>query len=238
MNKLFTLLLVLGGFSILNAQSITVSPADSIYITMADSSQFSTINGLIFLHNNRADSVIVRWHLASDTVPTGWTILFCDNQNCYQLPTTPKTSLPVAPGDSIDMHAEFSPACIAGIGTMRIGATVERSSNDSIIQSFILTYQANISNACTSGINTINSESAIHVFPNPASGQLSISGLTYGHNLIIQVIDLQGRLISSENALADNLVSINVSSLPAGMYLLKTTDLQSNVTSINRFSKF
>jgi hypothetical protein len=241
MNKLFTLFLLFCGLGIASAQSLTIDPSDSVYITANDSSQFSTINGLIFLHNNLSnptDSIIVRWHLLSDTVPTGWTILFCDNQNCYQLPTSPKTSLPIAPGDSIDMHAEFSPACIGGIGTMRISATVEQSSNDSILQSFVFTYQANIANDCGTGINNITNNPAIHVFPNPATDQLSISGLTYGHNLTVQLIDLQGRVISSQNMVADNLVSLNVSSLTTGLYLVKISDQQNNQTTVNRFSKF
>ena len=238
MNKVFTLFLVLYGLTMTSAQSLTVSPSDSLYITTADSSQFSTINGLIFLHNNEPDSIIVRWHLASDTIPTGWSILFCDNNQCYQLPTSPKVSLPIAPGDSIDLHAEFSPACVAGIGTMRIATTIERSSDDSILETHIFTYQANISNACASGINNLNAEPAITVFPNPASQQISISGLTYGHNLDVQIIDLQGRIISAQNILADNLISISVSTLTTGMYLVKITDLQINQATAKRFSKF
>ena len=238
MNKVFTLIMFFCGLTMANAQSLTVTPSDSLYITADDSSQFSTINGLIFLHNNEPDSIIVRWHLASDTIPTGWSILFCDNNQCYQLPTTPKTSLPIAPGDSIDLHAEFSPACIAGFGTMRIGTTIERSSDDSILETHIFTYQASISNACPTGINNLNTEADIHVYPNPANQQISISGLIYGHNLDIQIMDLQGRLINSQNILADNLVSINVSTLTTGMYLVKITDLQSNQATIKRFSKF
>ena len=237
MNKIFTLFLFFCGLNMVNAQSLTVTPADSIYITANDSDQFTTINGLIFLHNTRPDSIIVRWHLASDTIPTGWTILFCDNNNCYQLPTAPKTSSPIAPGDSIDMHAEFSPACIGGVGTMKIGATAERASDDSILASFIFTYKASIANDCPSGINTID-DNAISIFPNPTNNQLSINGLTYGHAVGIQIIDLQGRIISSESSIAANQLSINVSSLTTGLYLIKVTDLQSNQTSVKRFSKF
>ncbi len=236
MNKIFTLILFFCGLNLVNAQSLTITPSDSIYITAVDSDQFTTINGLIFLHNNQPDSIIVRWHLASDTVPTGWSILFCDNNNCYQLPTAPKVSSPIAPGDSIDLHAEFSPACIAGNGTMRIGTTIERASDDSVLESHIFTYQATVTNACPAGINNINSD-LISLFPNPTSNELSITGLAYGHSVVIEVLDLQGRLISSQSIIAGNQLSLSVSWLTTGLYLLKITDAQSNQTSVKRFSK-
>ena len=237
MNKLFTILLFFCGLTFVNAQSLTITPSDSIYITTVDSDQFATINGLIFLHNNQPDSIIVRWHLASDTIPTGWSILFCDNNQCYQLPTSPKTSLPIAPGDSIDLHAEFAPACVAGVGTMRIATTIERSSDDSVLETHTFTYQANISNACPAGINNINND-AISLFPNPTSNQLSITGFAYGHTVSVEVLDLQGRLISTQSIIAGNQLSLSVSSLTTGLYLLKITDAQSNQTSVKRFSKF
>ena len=236
MNKIFTLILFFCGFYAVNAQGLTITPADSVYITYVDSDQFATVNGLIFLHNNRPDSIIVRWHLASDTVPNGWSILFCDNNQCYQLPTAPKTSLPIAPGDSIDLHAEFAPACIAGVGTMRIGTTIERSSDDSILETHVFVYKASITNACPTGINNVSNE-AISIFPNPANNQVSISGLVYGHNVGMQIIDLQGRVISSENTIVNNEVILSVSSLTTGLYLVKIIDFQNSQTSVKRFSK-
>jgi hypothetical protein len=238
MKKILTICLVFCACSILRAQSVSITPADSIFVSIADSSEYGTINAVIFLHNNLTDSMTVKWRLQSDTVPTGWTILFCDNQNCYNLPTAPKTSFAFGPGDSISMHAEFSPACIAGSGTMRISADVVAGPNDTTVTNLVLTYQTSITNACATGINHIPANQDIAVYPNPASNQVSVSGLTYGHNISVQLIDLQGRVINSENKTAAETVSVNVSSLPSGLYLLKLIDLQTNQATVKKLTKF
>ena len=236
MKKILTLLFLFIGFASVKSQGLTITPLDSIYITAIDSSEFSTINGLIFLHNNLTDSITVKWRLSSDTIPTGWAILFCDNQNCYNLPTPPKTSLPVAPGDSIDMHAEFSPACVGGVGTMRIAAAIQV--RDTTIATYTFTYTANITSACVTAVANVSAKAQVSVFPNPASTQVSISGLSVNHQVAIQVIDLAGRIISIENKVAGELTNVNIASLPAGLYILKTTDAQNNEISIGKFSKF
>ena len=135
------------------------------------------------------------------------------------------------------MHAEFSPACVAGIGTMRIAATAEKSSNDSIIQTFIFTYQANISNACGVGINNVNPESAITLFPNPVNSEISLNGLIPGHNIALEVLDLQGRVLSALNRSAGEIVTVPVSALSAGFYLVRVTDVLTNQTTVKRFTK-
>ena len=119
---------------------------------------------------------------------------------------------------------------------MRIGTTIERSSDDSVLESQIFTYQATITNACPAGINNVNND-LISLFPNPTGNELSITGLTYGHNVVIEVLDVQGRLISTQNTIASNQLSLRVSWLTTGLYLLKITDAQSNQTSVKRFSK-
>lgn len=236
MKKIFTLFLLFCAFAGVKAQSLSVTPADSIYINIIDSSEFATINGLIFLHNNLADSITVKWRLLSDTIPNGWSILFCDNQNCYSLPTAPKTSLPVAPGDSIDMHAEFGPACIGGSGTMRIAAIAQV--RDTTVATYTFVYKADIAAACVTAINNVNANATIKIFPNPATDLVSISGFTNNHNIAIQVTNIEGQVIRSENKVASELLSIGVSALPAGLYLVKITDLQTNETSVGKFSKF
>ena len=236
MKKMFTLFLLFCAFVSVKSQGLTVTPADSIYISAVDSSQYSTINGLIFLHNNLTDSITIKWRLQSDTVPNGWTILFCDNRNCYNLPTPPKTSIPVAPGDSIDMHAEFSPACVSGVGTMRIAAVVQV--RDTTVATYTFTYTAGITSACVTAVSNLKGQLPVSIFPNPASNQVSISGLNMNHMIEIQVIDIMGRVISVENKLASDITNVNIATLPAGVYILKAIDTQSNETSVGKFSKF
>ena len=234
MKRLSALFLFLLFLAFANAQSFTISPSDSVSTTEVDSSLYSTINGQIFLYNHSSDTVTVKWRLLSDTVPMGWSIMFCDNKNCYNLPTQ-QTSLPLVPGDSIDMHAQFSPACISGSGSFSIGALVQKGSTT--LASYTFKYSANVTSACVSAINNINNNPAISVFPNPANEQISIGGLIYGKHVTIQVIDLKGRVIITENKVADNLINCGISELPSGLYLVKIIDKEANQTTIHKFSK-
>ena len=233
MNKTATLFFLLAAFTTARAQRLTISPADSVTVTAVDSSALATVDAYIFLHNTHSDSIVIKWGVSSSQGPAQWGLAFCDNRNCYNLPTPQRLSLPVAPGDSIDMHAQFGAACVSGSGFIVISASIQGDTNAPVI----LTYKANITATCATGINNLSNEDAIEVFPNPATDQISISGLAINHNVSVQVIDIQGRLLSTEDKIAGNNLSLNVSALPAGLYFIKKTDRQTNQVSTKRFSK-
>ena len=109
---------------------------------------------------------------------------------------------------------------------------------DTTIATYTFTYTANITSACVTAVANVSAKAQVSVFPNPASTQVSISGLSVNHQVAIQVIDLAGRIISIENKVAGELTNVNIASLPAGLYILKTTDAQNNEISIGKFSKF
>ena len=71
------------------------------------------------------------------------------------------------------------------------------------------------------GIKTLQSESSVFVFPNPVQTNLTVAGVA--KDVKINLLNLNGTLLQSIPA-QDNSTNINVSSLPAGLYLLQIGD--------------
>ena len=68
----------------------------------------------------------------------------------------------------------------------------------------------------TTGINDSHSANSVWLYPNPAKDQLRVKGLTGDYN----IYDINGRVFIKGNSLSKDF-SIDVSGLPAGIYLLK-----------------
>lgn len=74
----------------------------------------------------------------------------------------------------------------------------------------------------------------IAVYPNPTSGQLTVSSNEAIRN--ITIYDLSGRLVESVNVNADTQVNLNVARLNSGIYFIKT-QLENQQTRTSKFIK-
>ena len=59
----------------------------------------------------------------------------------------------------------------------------------------------------------------LNALPNPASNNISITGLPSGVEATVEVKDLNGRTIIAENTAASDKINLNVQSLAPGMYM-------------------
>ena len=82
---------------------------------------------------------------------------------------------------------------------------------------------------------------AVSIYPNPSAGQVSIAfSSTEARKVEMQVLDMSGKLVSKhEEALAQGAqtVSIDLTSLAAGQYMLKITDTKNNTRSTYNIQK-
>ncbi len=79
----------------------------------------------------------------------------------------------------------------------------------------------------TTGIEQISKE-RIEIYPNPATDQFTIKGVTMGH---LSIMDLEGRVLKSQTIKHDTNVQIN--DLPKGVYLIKIdSDEKTTVTKL------
>jgi hypothetical protein len=217
----------------ISAQGLPITPADSVYTSINVTDAFALASGYIYLHNNRADSIKVTWRMITDSGTTsGWSVQLCDNSNCYNLPGPPRTSLLVAPGDSLDMHSQLAPNCITGSGYLKISAQVVGDTGAAMI----LTYKVDATSTCSSGINSISGDN-IHVYPNPANDMITLSGFEAGQLHNVQIADLQGNAIQAFEANSHESVNLNINSLPAGLYFVKITDAEGKLTAVKKITK-
>lgn len=70
----------------------------------------------------------------------------------------------------------------------------------------------------------------VKVYPNPTAGSISIEREQAG-DLHMNLLDMQGRLIMQEHA-STSLTSLDMSSLPTGIYVLRLSDGKQGVRSI------
>ena len=70
-----------------------------------------------------------------------------------------------------------------------------------------------------SGVNDELAESGISLYPNPVEDQLNIE-LNSSDNAVVQIVDVMGKIHRSMIVSGDK-VSVDVSNLPAGMYIVK-----------------
>lgn len=83
-------------------------------------------------------------------------------------------------------------------------------------------------------VTDINSNQEIHLYPNPNSGDFTITGLTPGTTTLVEVINTIGQIVYSKNINPDgHTINIQCGQLPAGVYILKL-----NTGDSQQFSRF
>lgn len=79
-------------------------------------------------------------------------------------------------------------------------------------------------------VQPISVVASVSIYPNPATDLVHIKApKNFGSNATISLIDLNGRTLSQEK-LSSELTSIDISQLPAGVYLIQYTDAGNNHT--------
>ena len=85
-------------------------------------------------------------------------------------------------------------------------------------------------------VETINSvllkTFKLNVYPNPAIYSVTIKSEKLIENSIIQVTDINGRLIMSDNAMQFQTYSINCETWANGIYIITVSDKDQNVSSL------
>jgi hypothetical protein len=140
----------------------------------------------------------------------------------------------VAPVSNAVIYAWSVPAgtqILSGQGTTSISITAGNTSGDIMVAvmdscgSMDTTIFPLTINVCT-GIQSVNNSFAINVYPNPNDGVCTISIANASSSTLLEIVDLQGKVVYSENMSDVNgnvTKQLDLSSLAGGAYFLKVT---------------
>lgn len=214
---------------------------DSVNVTdvTTDDSLNNFAYAFIHFYNTSSSSVRISWELIYDTVPPSWQFGICDNNQCYYnnpvtlLDKTHATS-PIAAGDSMSFEAEISPYCDSGTGILKISANLSSGGIDTLI------FVVKINTECTASavVDLSNNIKPVQLFPNPAQENVTVGGLALNnHVLQIDILNTQGQALQSYRRVNNSQLTFNCQNLPAGVYLMRITDLQDGSVNMGKFSK-
>src|SRR5689334_24380785 len=78
------------------------------------------------------------------------------------------------------------------------------------------------------GINELSNESIFGVYPNPSSGDFTITFPQTIANGNIEIINIEGKIIYTENVINISKKDIHLKNIPEGMYFVKIFDGMKN----------
>ena len=230
--KAYSLLLIALGFLLVTdnsfgQSSFIVTTSDTAYVNDTVTAGF-TVEQVIGIKNNSDSTYTMDWEIISATGPHGWGYAVCDLENCYTF-SYHEHSFGFNADSSGTMKLTYAPGCIPGSGQLQVRLWI---SGDSAATAQVLTWIINVdtANACTTaGINNLNENAFVRIFPNPVQSVLQVNLDNLENNTNIELYDINGSLIYRINE-ATLINNIPVQSLASGNYILKVTSPSGVVT--------
>lgn len=187
--------------------------------------------------NLTTDTISIQWRIVANTFPADWMeyTTLCDAAYCYtaaDLTATPK--IVKYPPGLWDFHlsGNLAPATTDGTFHMQIEVKNAAIPADAVTQTYIVGRgSASVMMAARSA-----SDDPIILYPNPATSSLNIifngvSGVTG-----IGIYSIIGRQMKMYS-IVDNSASLNVETLPSGIYFVKLLNAQGYVVATQKFTK-
>jgi len=201
-----------------HSQSFTISDTlieDSLYVN-------GYFDEMVTLKNNTSNDMVIKYRIIENSIDTAnWVILFCTYPTCLTfIPESGRT-------DTITANKEV---LIANLG-IDAGSTPKNCNlkieffdvSDSTVRDtleFVMIASSTDKNPMEpSSISDLSSASQFKVYPNPISNQFSIEFKDADYSW--KLVDAFGRTIrEADLSESKELVEIDSSNLPSGMYLL------------------
>lgn len=221
MNKLYTLksLVLAAAFfaftGIVSAQSFTLDPGNSVTEVIPAN---GFIEPKIDATNNLSTNLTLDYRLVSNTMDSAWSILVCDNVNCYSNAVGSGTMDPIAPTvKELIFKITLNPNNVAGSGSIAYAVWDQNdvNSRDTVTFNFEVTPAVSIEEEQLAA--------QVKLYPQPASELLNIAlPESFGRG-DVQVFDLSGAVVARQE-IAGTSADLDVSPLAAGMYILRVSN--------------
>lgn len=211
MNKIFSVLIILISASTLNAQNYIISPNDTAIVELT-SSTYSTSTIYLDHDNLSSDSLLLKWEIVENTIPTEWDYSYCDYTNCYSSNITDATMTKFGPSESGFIKVTLSATNAAANAIIRFKVYNNGFPENADTLTFI--YNS------TLGIFDNDHISNVKVFPNPSKGQFTVKNIS--QNSTVTLTNSLGQVIVNEEA-NDSIYSFG-STLNPGVYFVRLSE--------------
>lgn len=192
-------------------QNFLVSPADSAGGTFA-SDGFASVN--VELQNQTTESLLFKWRLVDISFSPQWDYSLCDLGSCYPVvPDSAEMDITSPGGDAFfTCHMSFNNT--NGYGALRIFVYEDgdEANGDTITFGFTAVTPTAIAETPLSN--------PLDIYPNPTTGQVTISLNNQEMNGEFSILDLSGKTIHSQrlNGAVNHIVSLK--DQKAGTYIV------------------
>ncbi len=75
--------------------------------------------------------------------------------------------------------------------------------------------------SCVLGTSEVDAKSNFSIYPNPSNGNINISSIVDAGDVTISIVDLNGRIVFTQNVELQTSVNINAESLKTGVYIVQ-----------------
>jgi hypothetical protein len=161
--------------------------------------------------NNSADDALIEVMKMTEIYAAGWNSSFCMGI-CY-LTTVDSTAILLAPGDTMHFTLDFFTSPTPDSSRVRVGFRNVNNQSNAFSQWFY-GYTSPV------GIVEENSKPTFTVVPNPCTDQIVLQQSTASDNATYVIRDLQGRTCKTISMQENTSGTIDVSDLPAGVYII------------------
>ncbi|MCP4443347.1 MAG: T9SS type A sorting domain-containing protein [Aureispira sp.] len=219
MRNLYVLLLCCTMVFTAQAQNYSISPNDTVSMNLA-LNYYNELN-IDLLKDKTADTITFGYTVVATDIPTAWDDLLCVYGIC------------VGSNMIVGQSGSMSPLTGNNIGFVKLTANPVNDTQTATFRIYV--YDVNAPNSgdtltfimnptTATGVAKIASaEANVSVFPNPTE---SITTIQSNEQPIDQVelYALNGQLLHSIQNVKDYSYTLDVSSLPKGIYIVKVTD--------------
>ena len=204
--------------------------SDTVVMAYTGSSFVSIYNKL-----RAPNEMVVTWRMIDSNFPSGWSLNgFCDNKQCYGsanvLGGANHTTNAFGQDTLTDFHAQMDGSMAANNTSAYITVQVKDP---------VSGYTRNLTFIATKGAMSVSSaakaEANVHLYPMPARDALNITFDEASGIELASIYNLIGKAVSVYHV-QGNSAKFDVSSLPAGMYLLRLMTGSGAVISTRKFT--
>lgn len=172
-----------------------------------------TIHGMLKNLSSSA-SVSINIEQIISNIPAGWETALCTNI-CLP-PNVSTTHLFINPSDSQSFTFYFYTDSVPAVGNVKISFSNTHDTGNQVYQ----WYHANTHGLTTQTLSS--QKQRVNVYPNPATEDINVT-FPRANEVLMTLLDGMGAVVKERSCNNCNTSNMDVSELPAGIYMLKVT---------------